>query len=93
MAKRKREEFQLQHESWRVTTGGATPQTLLVLGFLGIAGFFLFTEHRAHLFGLLPWVLLLLCPLMHVFMHRGHDHGAAGRHDPDSAHQNREDKA
>lgn len=43
-----------------------------------VLGFFLLTEHRAHLFGLLPYGLLLLCPLMHLFMHGGHgshDHG------------------
>lgn len=45
-----------------------------VLGvFLAIAAFFLFTEHRAHLLGVLPFLLLLACPLMHVFMHHGHD--------------------
>lgn len=44
--------------------------------FLGIAAFFLITEHSAHLFGVLPFALLLLCPLMHLFMHGGHDgHG------------------
>ena len=41
------------------------------LGFLAVAGFFLFTEHRAHLLGALPFVLLALCPLMYFF-HRGH---------------------
>jgi hypothetical protein len=40
--------------------------------FLGIAAFFLITEHGAHLFGVLPFALLLLCPLMHLFMHGGH---------------------
>ena len=40
----------------------------------GIAAWFLWTEHRAHLFGALPWLVLLACPLMHVFMHRGHGH-------------------
>ena len=38
----------------------------------GIAAWFLWTEHRAHLFGALPWLVLLACPLMDVFMHRGH---------------------
>ena len=59
-------------------------------GFIAIAAFFLWTEHRAHLFsGLswLPFVLILACPLMHVFMHRGHGghggHGHAG-HDSDA---------
>jgi hypothetical protein len=40
--------------------------------FLSIALFFLLAEHRAHLFGALPWLLLFACPLMHLFMHRGH---------------------
>ena len=41
-------------------------------GFLLIAAFFLATEHRAHLFGILPFLLILACPLLHVFMHGGH---------------------
>lgn len=45
---------------------------LLVLG--TIAAFFLLSEHRAHFLGALPYLLLLACPLMHVFMHRGHGH-------------------
>ncbi len=47
---------------------------LIVLG--GVAGYFLLTEHRAHFFGALPYLLLLACPLMHVFMHGGHGHHA-----------------
>jgi hypothetical protein len=39
-----------------------------------VAVFFLWTEHRAHLFGALPYAIVLLCPLMHYFMHRGHRH-------------------
>lgn len=58
------------------------------IGFLLIAGYFLFTEHRAHLSGWLSsygiWLLLLACPLLHIFMHGGH--GSHGNH---SAHQNR----
>lgn len=42
--------------------------------FLAIAVFFLWEEHRAHLLGGLPFVLVLLCPIIHVFMHRGHSH-------------------
>ncbi|HXH04352.1 MAG TPA: DUF2933 domain-containing protein [Candidatus Competibacteraceae bacterium] len=41
-------------------------------GFLAIAGFFLITEHRAHLLGWLPFLLLLACPLLHLLMHGGH---------------------
>jgi thymidylate synthase len=36
------------------------------------AAYFLLTEHLAHVFGALPYALLLACLLMHVFMHRGH---------------------
>jgi hypothetical protein len=43
-----------------------------------VAGWFLWTEHRANLFGALPWPVLLACPLMHVFMHGGHHHGHRG---------------
>ncbi len=52
---------------------------LVLLGFLGVAGYFLWAEHEAHLKALipyLPFLLLLACPLMHLFMHHGHDgHG------------------
>jgi hypothetical protein len=53
--------------------------TLIV--FLGAAGFFLLTEHRAHVLGTLPFLIFLLCPLMHIFMHKGHrgHHGSGGR--------------
>ena len=47
---------------------------------LAVAAFYLLTEHRAHLFGgaWLPLVLLA-CPLLHLFGHRGHGgHGAHG---------------
>ena len=50
---------------------------LLVFG--AIAAYFLLSEHRAHFFGALPFLLLLACPLMHVFMHRGHG-GHGGGH-------------
>lgn len=56
----------------------------VLVAFLAIAAFFLFAEHRAHVLGILPYLLLLACPLMHLFMHHGHnnhghthDHGAS----------------
>jgi hypothetical protein len=51
---------------WTSRTG------LVVAGFLLIGLFFLWSEHRAHLFGVLPYLLILACPLMHLFMHHGH---------------------
>lgn len=57
---------------------------LALVFFLAIAGYFLVTEHRAHLapaIPYLPWLLLLACPLMHLFMHHGHgDSDAGGQH-------------
>ena len=38
------------------------------------AAYLLWTEHRAHVIEALPWVVLLACPLMHLFMHSDH-HG------------------
>ena len=55
----------------------------LVLG--AVALYFLLTEHRAHLFVALPFLLLLACPLMHMFMHHGHGrHGSGKDHHHDS---------
>jgi cell division protein FtsW (lipid II flippase) len=53
--------------------------TWAMLGFIAIGGFFLVTEHTAHVLGALPFVLFLLCPLMMLFMHGGH--GGHGGHD------------
>lgn len=46
------------------------------VGFALVALFFLLTEHRAHLYGWLPYLLLAACPLMHLF----HGHGGHGGH-------------
>ena len=53
----------------------STPVKIVFVAFLLIAGFFLLTEHRAHLvlaLPYLPWLLLAACPLLHLFMHHGH---------------------
>lgn len=48
-----------------------------------VAVVFLWQEHQAHLLGALPWLILLACPLLHVFMHGGHGgHGHDGRGGP-----------
>lgn len=54
---------------------------LVFLGFAVIALIFLWSEHKAHILGTLPYVLLLACPLMHFFMHGGHGHGKSGHQD------------
>ena len=52
------------------------------IGFALVGAFFLFAEHRAHALSFLPWLLLLACPLMHVFMHGKHGHGHHGDQSP-----------
>lgn len=37
--------------------------------------YFLLTRHFDHVLQALPYLLLLACPLMHLFMHRRHGHG------------------
>ncbi|MBI5463001.1 MAG: DUF2933 domain-containing protein [Gammaproteobacteria bacterium] len=67
------------------SSGGKPWSNWAFIGFLLIAGFFLLAEHRAHVFGVLPFVLLALCPLMHLFGHGGHgghDHGADKKDKP-----------
>lgn len=59
--------------------GGGMRTLLMTAGFLLIAAFFLLSEHRAHLLGYLPFLLLLACPFMHIFGHGKHGgHGGHG---------------
>lgn len=58
---------------------GISRTTLVLIGFLAVAAYFLFSEHRAHFISYLPFVLLAACPLMHVF----HGHGGHGGHASD----------
>lgn len=58
----------------------------VLLCFIAIAAFLLLMEHRAHLTGILPWLIILaICPLMHIFMHGGHGmHGGQGQKNKDT---------
>ena len=62
-----------------------------LLVFLAIGGYFLFTEHRAHVIQALPFVLLLGCIGMHLFMHGGHGHGADHDNQQDDHRESRGD--
>lgn len=55
---------------WRSRAG------LALLGFAAVAAFFLLGEHRVHVLGALPFALVALCPLLHLFGHGRHGHGA-----------------
>jgi len=74
----------MAHQENSASDGGwlRSRSSLIFLGFLAIALFFLWEEHKAHLLGALPYLLLLACPLMHLF-HRGH----GANHDGHKGHQ------
>lgn len=47
-----------------------------VIGIIGIVGLiFLLKEHTNHVFSVIPYLILLACPFMHIFMHGGHGKG------------------
>ena len=43
----------------------------LVISALGL---YLLIAHTGHVLSALPYLLLMACPLMHLFMHGGHGH-------------------
>ena len=53
-----------------------SPWTAVIVMLLLIGGFYLLREHWGHVAGLWPYLLLLGCPLMHLF----HGHGGHGHH-------------
>jgi hypothetical protein len=50
-----------------------------------VSPFFLLREHWGHVAGYWPYLLLLTCPLMHLF----HGHGGHGHHAGHGADKNR----
>lgn len=76
----------MQHHDTDENDSGMGPSAmrharLIFYGFAIIAAVLLLIEHRAHLLPFLPWLFLAACPLMHLFMHRGHHghgHGDTG---------------
>ena len=70
----------MEHGHKLDSNGAMKSKTNIVLiVFLMIGAFFLVTEHRARLFGWFPYwpyLLLLACFFMHLFMHGGHGHGS-----------------
>lgn len=64
----------LQPPWWR-SAGGLALASLAI-----VVGFYLLMEHTAHVFGALPYLLLLLCPMLHLFHHHGHGHRHPDQH-------------
>jgi hypothetical protein len=74
----------LHHEpASHALPGGQRPRTpwlvrLLMFAVLGVGAYYIIAEHGAHLLAAWPLLILLACPLMHIFMHGGH--GGHGGH-------------
>ena len=60
--------------NWRKVLVG-TPLGWAVTLPLAALGVYLFVNHTGHIAAALPYLLLMACPLMHLFMHGGHRHG------------------
>lgn len=67
-----------EHKQSQSTSWMYSGSALILFGFLVVAVVYLLTEHTVHVFGALPWLLLALCPLMHLFMHGGHGRPGQG---------------
>jgi cation transport ATPase len=68
-----------------------SPIGMAVLVFLTIAALYLITQHTAHVLGLLPYGLLLLCPFLHLLMHGSH--GSHSDHPGQPDHSGLDDHA
>ena len=68
---------QLSAQRRHCCTHSSTRTGVAVIGFGLVIAFYILREHYEHALGALPYLLLLACPLMHLFMHHGHG-GHAG---------------
>ena len=48
---------------------------------IALLAYVVIIEHRNHALDFLPYALLLVCPLMHVFMHGRHGHLRPHQHE------------
>ncbi|WP_205833110.1 DUF2933 domain-containing protein [Azohydromonas caseinilytica] len=71
-----------------------SPWTTVVVMLLLIGGFYLLREHWGHVAGYWPYLLLLACPLMHLFHghggHGGHGHHGGGPRNEDGSASKRD---
>ncbi|MTI62510.1 DUF2933 domain-containing protein [Methylophaga sp.] len=80
-----------QRPSFWKTPAGFTALVLIV-----VVTYFLLMEHRQHVWQFLPYLILLACPFLHLFMHGshgghgGHQHGG-GESEQDAYQRGLED--
>jgi Protein of unknown function (DUF2933) len=69
-------------------TAFSRPIAIAALSFALVAAFYRLREHWGHALGALPYLLLLACPLLHLF----HGHGGHGHNHADGGgHERRDD--
>lgn len=69
-----------------------TANGLAAIVLIAFVSYFLLIEHRQHLFQWLPLLIILACPLLHVFMHRGHGHDGNDSDRQDHAHHDHKNR-
>ncbi len=45
---------------------------ILMIALVGLGAYYVIAEHGAHVLSAWPLLILLLCPLLHLFTHGGH---------------------
>lgn len=88
----------MEHAQAGPQKGAQQPRARKLLMGLTIAAFaagliyLLVGEHRVHMLGWLPFLLLLLCPLLHMGMHGGHGGHGGGDADGQGGGQSHQHK-
>ena len=53
----------------------------IFVAFVLMAVVLLWEEHRAHILGVIPYLILFACPLMHLLHRHGHSHNPERKED------------
>lgn len=70
----------MNHSNHQTKSGSSFWKNPITIICILAVGYWIYTYHLEHALGILPYAILLLCPLMHIFMHGGHGHGGHGGH-------------
>ncbi len=79
------------HDDHDKSLSWLSPRGIAAIALIAGVIYFLLTEHRAHFISALPFLILLLCPILHLFMHGNHggQHHGAGHHPVDQRREKR----
>ncbi len=69
-----------------------SPRGWLLVAAAAALGLYLVIWHSVHLAAALPFLVILACPLLHVFMHGGHRHDHGGGDKPPAHRQTKGDQ-